>query len=146
MYPKHTQFDSSALSQNKDFTPLSNQEDEEVDYTKVASIQADVLPGYELKFLVHKIIYEVLPFFGPPPEMKPGETVSQYVFRVDKRHAMRRLNFHINTYPNFSSQRIERGILIAESEMRRIFYYFIKHYKEKRDKYIILRKQIKKMN
>ncbi len=142
-YPKHTQPDSSSQSENKEPIPLSDLDENEIDYTKTAPTELDVLPGYEVQFLVHKVIYEVLSFLDPPPRMKPGETVSEYVFRVEKRHAIRRLNFHINTYPNFPLQRINRGIVIAKSKMQRIFYYFVKHYIEKRDKYILLREQIR---
>lgn len=141
-YPNHTQPNSCRL---KNFKPKINPSlaEIDIDYTKTAPTEVDVIPGYEANLLLHKAIYQILSFIDPPPEMKPGETVSEYVFRVDKRHAIRRLNLNINTYPNFPTQRINRGIVMAKSKMERVFFYFVKHYNDKREKYILLREQIR---
>jgi hypothetical protein len=87
----------------------------------------------------------ILCLFDPVPLRKKNETVPNYVLRLNKRHALRELNFYIGIIHSYDidgiNYMLQRPHLSKDS---REYFAYLKEQSELKKVYIYLREQIKR--
>ncbi|GEM_PF-2438403 len=85
----------------------------------------------------------ILCLFDPVPPRKKNESIPTYILRLNKRHALRELNFAIGIIHSYNIDSINYMLSRKLSKEGREFFEYLKEQSEEKKIYIYLREQIR---
>jgi hypothetical protein len=88
----------------------------------------------------HKHLIEI---FNPSPQWKKNEKIQNYVVRVEKKYALRALNYHLRLSRVYNLDYLNEELNGKLTRSRRKLYKLLKHLTELHYMYKFLREQIR---
>lgn len=74
---------------------------------------------YYIKARFSWFLNDLMQFIDPLPKMKKKETSAEYVFRIEKKYALRYMNHILNIIPDLDPSEIERDLIFVKDEALR---------------------------
>jgi len=90
----------------------------------------------------HIALFNIVSFFDPQPKFLEHETENEYLFRVDKKYALRRLTVYINAIPTLDLEEANQALTHRLPRGHRALIKLMKKMTIQRDLYILLKRQI----
>lgn len=85
-----------------------------------------------------------LEFFDKSPAFEEGESIEEYVLRVDKKYALRRINFRLAICPEYNIETIDKYMRKEKRAGVRKLYKLIRSFATDKIRLELLKKQILK--
>ncbi|NCN45466.1 MAG: hypothetical protein COU63_02925 [Candidatus Pacebacteria bacterium CG10_big_fil_rev_8_21_14_0_10_36_11] len=96
----------------------------------------------QVKNKILLLFYNLLEFFDKSPLQKNNEDIEKYLFRIDKKYALRYLNFWISLMPDYNSSILSDLIEKEKNEDKKELFNMMLDAEAKKIKLIILKKKI----
>lgn len=86
--------------------------------------------------------YKFFDFIDPVPKIHDEESVEEYIYRIEMRHALSYLDFFIGIITDYNVEEIDGLLLIEKDENKIKFLNVLKDFEKMKFKYKLLREQV----
>ena len=83
-----------------------------------------------------------LEFFDKSPVFKKGESIEEYVLRVDRKYALRRINFELAICPEYNIEAIDNYMKKEKRAGVKKLYKLIRSFATNKIRFELLKRQI----
>lgn len=99
---------------------------------------------WKIKRRVALFTFNFFEFFDKSPQLNKGENLINYSLRVEKKYALRRLNFNIKIMRDNNLDAIDEFVKVEEDEFKKDLLQYMRKMMLNKIIYLYLRDKIKK--